>query len=175
VTELLGALDTRSRKKTINRVITEILGIKDLPHSIPVPPIVSAAVGKIKHILLDKFLGWLTQPAEDNPRVQCDIKVSWTQTNRVASSIKNFFTETVRVKGKVAHVFTETMPITSAILHEYTETIQIRSGIIQKFEETVHITGDLMKAVIEDGFKVFGEVTPLLEKLRELKRRIEEN
>jgi len=171
-------LDTRSRKKTINRVITEILGIKDFPHGIPIPPIVSAAVGKIKHILLDKFLGWLEQPAEDNPRVQCDIKVSWTQTNRVASSIKNFFTETISIKAKVAHVFTETISITAAVVlrkYKFTETVQVKSDVIQKFEETNTIKADLMKATIEVGFKIFGEVKPLVEYLRELKRRIEEN
>jgi len=182
VTELLGLKDSRSRKKTISRVITELIGVKDAVTKVawhwslpPIPPVITAAVGKIKQILLDKFLGWLEQPAEDNPRVQCDVEVSWTQTNRVASSIKDFFTETVTIKAKVAHVFTETMPITAALLHEFIESVQIRSGIIQKFEETRNITADLMKAVIEDGLKVFGEVTPLLEKLRELKRRIEEN
>lgn len=185
VTEPLGLKDSKTRSKTINRIVTELLGLKDivtkvawhwsLPPIPPVPPVITAAVGKIKQILLDKFLGWLEQPAEDNPRVQCDVEVSWTQTNRVASSIKNFFTETVTIKAKVAHVFTETMPITAAILHEFTESVQIRSGIIQKFEETRNITADLMKAVIEDGFKVFGEVTPLLEKLRELRRKIEDN
>jgi len=182
ITEKLGLKETRSRSKTISRVITELIGMKDAVTKVawhwslpPVPPVITAAVGKIKHVLLDKFLGWLEQPAEDNPRVQCDVKVSWTQTNRVASSIKDLFTETVTIRGKLAHVFTETMPITAALLHEFTESVQIRGSIIQKFEETVHITGDLMKAVIEDGLKVFGEVTPLLEKLRELKRRIEEN
>lgn len=185
ITELVGLKDIRSRTKTINRVVTELLGLKDiitkiawhwsLPPIPPIPPVITAAVGKIKQILLDKFLGWLEQPAEDNPRVQCDVEVSWMQTNRVASSIKNFFTETTTIKAKVAHVFTETMPITAAILHEFTESVQIRSGIIQKFEETRNITADLMKAVIEDGLKVFGEVTPLLDKLRELRRKIEDN
>lgn len=122
---------------------------------------------------LDKFLGWLIQSS--NPTVKGDTKSGFSETKNVSANLKIDLQETIRVKAKIAEMFAETMPVTASILQEFTESTPIRGNIIKNFTETVSMFADLMMAVwVDGGLKIKGKVIPLMDKLRELKRKLEE-
>jgi hypothetical protein len=184
VTELLGLKDTKSYFKSLTKTLTELLGFKDIvsfvsTHGFPPippipPPVVEALRGLKRKLWIDKILGWLVQSY--NPHVRGDVERPFGETTVTYADIEIYWQQTTTtVIARIADVFAETMPITAPVLQEFTETIRTKGDIETVFSETLHISSDVMKAVYIDGeLKVKAKVTLIMDKLRELKRKLEE-